>query len=388
MKIVHIANFYGPNSGGIRTTIHQLGSGYISRGHEFIFVVPGCGLYFEETPTGLRITVPSYRLPFSSGYRIIRNNRSLQKLLTELKPDCIEVSDRFTLSSLGLWARSQNIPAVVFSHETLVGLAAKYIPFPIRRTVNWHNRRLANRFSRVVTTTQFAAKEFHGIGARNLSLVPLGVDLSIFSPSARNFRLRHQLSKGAQHLLVHCGRMSLEKNPAVSIDAVVELVRRGHNVRLVFIGNGPMWRQLRASAKDLPVTFLGYLADRHRLASILASADLFIAPGPIETFCLAALESIASGTRVVASNTSAVGEFLSLEADHPLGAVADNDPIAFADAIENILLEKREPSYPGRCRLHAEKFSWGHTVELMLNLHETEIQFSDPRSVKSFAKYS
>jgi hypothetical protein len=27
MKIVHIANFYGPKSGGIRTTLHELGKG-------------------------------------------------------------------------------------------------------------------------------------------------------------------------------------------------------------------------------------------------------------------------------------------------------------------------------------------------------------------------
>ncbi|MCX7283667.1 MAG: LysR substrate-binding domain-containing protein, partial [Novosphingobium sp.] len=40
---------------------------------------------------------------------------------------------------------------------------------------------------------------------------------------------------------------------------------------------------------------------------ILASADVSLAPGPIETFCLAALESLAAGTPVVASNTSAVG---------------------------------------------------------------------------------
>ncbi len=38
MKIMHIANFYGPKSGGIRTTLHELGKGYISKGHEFVYV--------------------------------------------------------------------------------------------------------------------------------------------------------------------------------------------------------------------------------------------------------------------------------------------------------------------------------------------------------------
>ena len=38
MKIVHIANFYGPNSGGIKTTLHQLGRGYLRLGHDLSLI--------------------------------------------------------------------------------------------------------------------------------------------------------------------------------------------------------------------------------------------------------------------------------------------------------------------------------------------------------------
>ena len=36
MRIVHIANFYGPNSGGIKTTIHELGKGYLQIGRAHV----------------------------------------------------------------------------------------------------------------------------------------------------------------------------------------------------------------------------------------------------------------------------------------------------------------------------------------------------------------
>ena len=75
MRIMHIANFYGPKSGGIRTTLHELGKGYQSKGHEFIYVVPGTSFYCEETPSGKRVTLPSVVLPFSGGYRVIINTR-------------------------------------------------------------------------------------------------------------------------------------------------------------------------------------------------------------------------------------------------------------------------------------------------------------------------
>ena len=75
MRIVHVANFYGPKSGGIRTTLHELGKGYKARGHEFTYIVPGNGFFCEESVFGKKITVPSIVLPFSGGYRIIRNNK-------------------------------------------------------------------------------------------------------------------------------------------------------------------------------------------------------------------------------------------------------------------------------------------------------------------------
>ena len=31
MRIAHLANFYGPRSGGLRTSIHALGAGYLER---------------------------------------------------------------------------------------------------------------------------------------------------------------------------------------------------------------------------------------------------------------------------------------------------------------------------------------------------------------------
>jgi len=65
MKIIHIANFYGPKSGGIKTTLHNLGTGYTNRGHDFTYIVPGVGFYQEKTPHGNRITVPSWSIPLS-----------------------------------------------------------------------------------------------------------------------------------------------------------------------------------------------------------------------------------------------------------------------------------------------------------------------------------
>ena len=370
MRIVHVANFYGPSSGGIKTTLHELGRGYLKYGHEFIYIVPGPRYIKEQTPFGLKITLPSFTLPASGGYQIIRSNKQLLNLLEFLNPDRIEVSDRFTLLKVGRWAKQHKVASLVFSHETLNGLVKKYAPFvPIsfrNKFVNWHNRKLAASFDTVIATTEFAAAEFVRIKTTNLRKVALGVDLAGFKPENRDNKLRKELLKGAEYLLVHCGRMSPEKEPARSVQAVRELVKAGVNVRLIIVGGGPLWNKIRKQSLGLPIEMLGYVASREKVAGYLAAADIAIAPGPLETFCLSALESLASGTPVVASKSSAVGEILNINSIRPAGAVASDNGADFAIAIKQLLNKGRLRKV---AREQAEKFSWANTVDAMLDVH-------------------
>ena len=370
MRIVHIANFYGPSSGGIKTTLHELGRGYLKYGHEFIYIVPGPRYIKEQTPFGLKISLPSFTLPASGGYQIIRSNKQLLNLLEFLNPDRVEVSDRFTLLKVGRWAKQHKVASLVFSHETLNGLVKKYaplIPELVRnKFVNWHNRKLAATFDTVIATTDFAAAEFVRIKTTNLRKVALGVDLVGFKPENRDPKLRKELLKDADYLLVHCGRMSPEKEPARSVQAVSELVKAGVNVRLIIVGGGPLWNKIRKQSLGLPIEMLGYVASREKVASYLAAADIAIAPGPLETFCLSALESLASGTPVVASKSSAVGEILNINSVKPAGAVASDNGAEFAIAIKQLLNKGRLRKV---AREQAEKFSWTNTVDAMLDVH-------------------
>ena len=374
MRIVHVANFYGPSSGGIKTTLHELGKGYLKHGHEFIYIVPGPKYLKEQTPFGLKISLPSITLVGSGGYQVIRSNKQLLTLLEFLQPDRLEVSDRFTLLKVGRWAKKHKVASLVFSHETLDGLVKKYakgMPDRFRRKfVNWHNKRLARNFDQVIATTNFAANEFERIKISNLKKVPLGVDLNEFNPQNRDLSLRKELLKGSRYLLIHCGRLSPEKEPARSVEAVRALTTAGVDVKLIIVGGGPLWKTIRKQSQDLPIEMLGYVANRKMVAAYLAAADVAIAPGPLETFCLSALESLASGTPVVASRSSAVGEILNVTGDSPAGLVADDDGKSFAVAINNLL---RDSSLRARARAQAESYSWSNTVVNMLTVHGIKV---------------
>lgn len=373
MKIVHIANFYGSTSGGIKTTIHELGGGYQRYGIEFIYIVPGPKFSKEETKFGTRISLPSKTIPFTGGYQIIKSNKQLITLLEYLKPDRLEVSDRFTLFKVGKWAKRMKIPAIVFSHETLAGLTKRFLPFvpnKIRNLfVNSQNRRLARVFDQVVVTTDFAGGEFKRIGISNLRKVSLGVDLQGFTPDHFDRRLKRELKDSHDFLLMYCGRLSPEKEPQRVLEALVQLRNRGINAKLVVLGGGALWRKFRNQAIGLPVNMIGYVASREKIAQHLSCADVVMAPGPLETFCLSALEALASGVPVVASASSAVGEILGIDQEDQAGLVAENNGADFASTVEEILFNSK---FKQNARARAERYSWRNTIDQMLIAHDAK----------------
>ncbi|WP_229322096.1 glycosyltransferase [Streptomyces sp. UNOC14_S4] len=363
VRIAQLANFYGPRSGGLRTALHHLGAGYTAQGHEVVLVVPGPSYADETLSSGVRrITLPAPGIPGSGGYRVAAPWR-VRALLERLRPDHIEVSDRTTLRGMGRWARRNLVSSAMVSHERLDRSLGRFLPPPVAatRVANWANRRTAASFDTVVCTTAFACEEFHRIGAANVRQVPLGVDLTTFTPVRRDPLLRRELADGADALLVCCGRLSAEKHVERSVDAVAGLQAAGHRVRLVIAGDGPRRKALERRAAGLPVVFLGFLHSRAELATLLATADVSLAPGPHETFGLAALESLASGTPVVASASSAVREIVG----PGCGATVADRASAYVEAVDGVLTSP-EPERRAAARARAEHFPWRTAVAGML----------------------
>ena len=362
MRVVQVANFYGPRSGGLRTAVDRLGAEYCASGHSVFLIVPGRHAEWVRLPSGVtRISLPARLIPFTGGYRAVLP-RPVTALLEELEPDALEVSDRLTLRSLGPWGRRHGVSTVMISHERLDRLVGQILPEPMARAVaDVANRRTATNYDAVVCTTAFAREEFERIDATNVMTVPLGVDLDQFHPRRHSAELRGRWAGPDQVLLVHCGRLSVEKHPHRSIDTVATLREAGVDARLVVVGEGPLRARLQRQAGRLPVDFLGYVGCRDTVAGILASADVALAPGPHETFGLAALEALACGTPAVVSRTSALAEILTTDS----GATADNDARAVARAVTTVMgRPERERRHSARQR--AEQFSWPRSAQGML----------------------
>ena len=357
-RIVQVANFVTPTSGGLKTALHHLAVGYADRGHEVVQVLPGTHDEVEQMPWGTRVLLESRAVP-GTGYRVHTNLRRLEQQLTGIAPDRLEVHDRTTLRGLGRWASANGVPSLVVSHERLDVWLHQWIPrrFPMGRHADRSNAALAGMFDDVVCTTRWAAEEFERLGVQNLRRVPLGVDLTGFPP-------RLHRGEGDELLLVMVSRLSREKRCDLAVECVRELVRRGRRVRLLVAGDGPMRSSLEKQAHGLPVHWLGFVTDRAELAALMAAADVALAPGPVETFGLAALEALACGTPAVVNRHSALPEVIGDSA----GRTSASSGFVFADAVEDLLLQD-ELVRRQAARDRAETFSWDATAEGFLDVH-------------------
>jgi alpha-1,6-mannosyltransferase len=252
---------------------------------------------------------------------------------------------------------------MMVSHESLAGLLGVW-GMPKRDSLaDRLNRRTAATFDTIVCTTAFAAAEFRRLGVPNLVEVPLGVDLDAFHPSRADAAVRARYARPGELLVVFCSRLSAAKRPELAVDALAALRNSKVPAVLAVAGDGMRRTALAYRAARLPVRFAGHIADRSAMAALLASADVVLAPGPVETFGLAALESLACGTPVVVNASSALPEVVG-----EAGVAVAGTPEAFAEGVRT-LMERPESERREAARARAEEFGWPQAVDGFLRAH-------------------
>lgn len=370
MRILQLANFYHATSGGLRTAIDALGEGYAAAGHEVVLVVPGATRSRRTVGGRTVITLKGPRVPASGGYRTIIDQRAVTDLVRVARPDVIELSDRTTLARIvgGLPDRP---PVVLYSHERLDLALARRTPnvLDAGRVVDLWTRRLLSRVDAAVCASEFAAQELEPLTQVPVHRIPLGVDLDTFRPARTGDPvLDFGWSGGTHQRAVYVGRLSPEKHAGDAITAVERLVRSGRLTELLVVGDGPERTELERRAAGLPVRFVGHVGGRDVVAAVLRRADVAISPSPNETFGLAALEAMASGTPVATVARGGVAELVVPGA----GVIASEGVNGLAAAIARVF-EGDRAEQRRRSRAHAERFSWSTTIDAMLDLHASVV---------------
>ncbi|GIW61070.1 MAG: glycosyl transferase [Patescibacteria group bacterium] len=159
----------------------------------------------------------------------------------------------------------------------------------------WGTFKMIDRF---IALTEFTAQKLVESGLTTADKITvLGNFLPDPLPAPGSFEHR-------EPYIVYLGRLSPEKGVHVLLDALADFPE----VTLKIVGDGPQKEALQQTVqkRGLRADFLGYLAGEKKL-EILRQATAVIVPSVwYETFSVAALESMATGTPVVASDIGAL----------------------------------------------------------------------------------
>ena len=221
----------------------------------------------------------------------------------------------------------------------------------------------------------------NGFEPSKLGVMARGVDTQLFHPSKAvpTFFDRYGLPSGFRFLYV--GRISKEKNVDALIDALDEVLRRGYQAGLIFVGDGPHRQPLAARCHDRPIAFTGML-EGEELAQAYASGDCMVFPSTTDTFGNVVLEAHASGLPVIVTDQGGPAEIVRR---HDAGIVVDlSQPQALADAMEKIMLDADLRRKLRKHGLHsAAESKWENVLEAFWSRDECDSGETDMETYRS-----
>jgi glycosyltransferase involved in cell wall biosynthesis len=275
----------------------------------------------------------------------------------------------------GVLAIDRLIPTVVTLHHPI----SKDRQLEIAHAPNWRKRvsvgrwysfvrmqaRVARRMPRIVVVSENSIKDIHddfGVDYDRMRLVPVGVDPELFRPRPEVPRVRGRLITTAS------ADVAL-KGLAYLLEAVAKL-RTERDVSLTIIGRpkaGKSADLIESLGLGDVVSFVSGVPDE-RIVELYAEAELAVVPSLYEGFSLPAVEAMATGTCLVATDGGALPEVTGRDGDTVLSCRAgDVDALAAAirRGLDNPALRQRV-GQAGRQRV-LERWSWRRCAELTVD---------------------
>ncbi|MBV1880909.1 MAG: glycosyltransferase [Pseudomonadales bacterium] len=205
---------------------------------------------------------------------------------------------------------------------------------------------------------------------KNIKAIINGVDIDKFKPTSESEKVKAKLNLGytKDHFVVGCvGRLVEVKNYSSLIRSFSKALKARPNLRLVFVGDGPMRQELETLADELCVSKKTlFLGRRDNVGYLVSAYDLFIQPSFREGLSNTILEAMATGIPVLATNVGGNPEIVND------GRTGQLFPVGDVERLTEIIIElyddrKKLSAFSRNSRLDVERL---FSLEAMVKSYE------------------
>ncbi len=314
-KIAFFVEVMEEDFDGVAHTYHQIIPKIAKDKVDIVFFTP----LPPKKDIGFKVVNSPYIfMPLQKQYRI-----GLPKLTSKIKnelesfsPDLIHFSSPSSMGKYAIkYAKKRNIPVTTIYHTHFPSYFSYYIKrFPFLKLFSNYTLKIFHWFYHNVTHVFVPSKEMktyllkQSVKELNISYFKRGVNIKKFSPEHLNpyFKEKYQIKESKIVLFV--SRLVYEKDIETLAKVYEKFQKKDTNTAFLVVGTGAGEGYLR---KKMPnAYFTGKLIGTD-LAEVYASSDIFLFPSISETFGNVVLESLASGTPVVAANEGGPTDIIS-----------------------------------------------------------------------------
>ena len=379
-KLCVVTHTFLPHVGGIERVVYEQGKRLLQKQFELMVLTNRIGTEKQYNYDGIRVQCYN---SLSIGFRLgipypIPNVTSYKPFLEAIKSsDLIHAHGHPYLSSLiaSKLAKRYSKPLVLTQHNTFIEYEDSF----------WDHVELLNDLAigkqvleladKIIVVSNATMKYVSRLGAdpEKIKLLHNGVDTRRFKPLAEmREKIRKKLGISRDAVVVLTVRRLVYKN---GIDTLLESAKMAtkKNSRLVFlvVGSGPDFGEVKLRAEQWQIQenfrLAGFVSDRD-LPYYYNAADFFVLPSKSgEGLPLVALEAMACGLPVVATNVGGISEVI-LENCGKI--VPPDEPEAMAEAVLDFSYSELSTFKSAARALIEQRYSWEKNVERLIEIYE------------------
>ncbi len=309
MRVGIVTESFLPQINGVTNSVLRVLEYLESEGHQAMVIAPesagGPTQYHGHQIKRVPALPVQSLLPI--GLPIAMPTKRLEYLIDGFSPDVLHLASPFALGGYtARVAKRMSIPTVSVYQTDLAGFAKHYGGAIAHGSLRKIVGKIHSNTNRTLAPSRSACDELLSQGVENVHLWRRGVNTTLFNPLQRNLELRSRWGANQKLIVGYVGRLANEKR--ISDLAVLDQDPR---IQLVLVGEGPAQSKL---ARELPHAIFTGFQSGSDLAAHYASFDLFIHPGPNETFCQAVQEALSSGVPCIVPTTGGPADLVTTQA--------------------------------------------------------------------------